>query len=199
MIKDPEPVEVFSGGYEHDPADLFGPLPAFRLGDVLAYEMAAPERFEPWPSRTRLQRTFVLLKLGVSLNIPCWGQATLRNGNHVEVPAADEDTWYVDLITVEQPEPAVFVLRDLFIDVMIPSDARHHRMLDLDEFGDAIEAGKITIQQAVDALRRWQHFLDRHLHADRFPQAAWTDFPPAAIRPMIDLPAPFGPPVTWPS
>ncbi|WP_152365512.1 DUF402 domain-containing protein [Microlunatus speluncae] len=199
MINEPEPVEVHCGGYEHDPDDLFGPLPGVRLDNVLAYEMAAPERFEPWPDRTSLQRTFVLLDLGVSLNIPCWRKATLRNGNRVEVPAADEGTWYVDLITVDQPDPTTFVLRDLFIDVMIPADARHHRMLDLDEFGDAIEGGKITVPQAVDALRRWQRFLDRHLHADRYPQAGWTDFPPAAIKPLTELPAPFGPPVTWPS
>lgn len=169
-----------------------------RLGDVLAYEAQAPERFVPWPGRTRLQRTYVLLELGISLGIPCWGRVTLRSGVEVEVTPADEDTWYVDLITVEQPDPTTFVLRDLFLDVMVPADRRHHRMLDLDEFGDAIESGKITTAQAIDGLRRWQGFLDRHLHAGRYPQADWTDFPPSSIKPLIDLPAPFGPPVTWP-
>jgi hypothetical protein len=193
-----ERVEVHCGGYERDPNRLFGPLPGVRLGDVLAYEAQAPERFVPWPGRTRLQRTYVLLDLGISLGIPCWGRATLRSGVEVEVAPADEDTWYVDLITVEQPDPTTFVLRDLFLDVMVPADRRHHRMLDLDEFGDAIESGKITTAQAIDGLRRWQGFLDRHLHADRYPQADWTDFPPAAIKPLIDLPAPFGQPVTWP-
>ncbi|MFC7625424.1 DUF402 domain-containing protein [Microlunatus sp. GCM10028923] len=193
-----EPVEVHRGGHEYDPDDLFGPLPGMRRGDVLAYEMQAPDRFEPWPGRSRVERTYVLLDLGISLGVPCWRRASLGDGTLVEIPAADEKTWYIDLITVERPSPNSYVLRDLFIDVMVPADARHYRMLDLDEFGDAIEAGKISIGDAVDGLRRWQRFLDRHLHRDRFPQADWTDFPPACLRPLMDFPDAFGPAVTWP-
>ena len=59
-------------------------------------------------------------------------------------------------------------------------------MLDLDEFADAIGDGLLSSEQATDALRRWQQFLDRHLHAERAPVGAWTDFPPAAIRPLLD-------------
>ncbi len=51
---------------------------------------------------------------------------------------------------------------------------------------------------AIDGLRRWQRFLDRHLHADRYPQADWTDFPPARIQEFTDLPTPLGPIVTSP-
>ncbi|NYE72615.1 ribonuclease FAU-1 family protein [Microlunatus parietis] len=191
-------VEVYRGGHKDDPGDLFGPLPGMRRGDVLAYEMRAPDRFEPWPGRSRVERIYVLLDLGISLSIPSWRRALLRDGTRIEIPATEEETWYIDLITVDQPEPGTFLLRDLFIDVMVPSDSRHYRMLDLDEFGDAIEAGKISISDAADGLRRWQRFLDRHLHHDRFPQAGWTDFPPAALRPLRELPGLFGPAVTWP-
>jgi predicted RNA-binding protein associated with RNAse of E/G family len=97
------------------------------------------------------------------------------------------DTWYVDLITVEQ-DGNTYTFHDLFVDVMVPMDGRHYRMLDLDEFADAIDSGVLSIQLATDALRRWQHFLDRHLHATREPLGKWTDFPPAAIRPLLELP-----------
>jgi hypothetical protein len=43
-------------------------------------------------------------------------------------------------------------------------------------------------------LRRWQRFLDRYLHAGRAPASAWTNFPTAAIAPLLDLP-PFRKPV----
>jgi hypothetical protein len=39
--------------------------------------------------------------------------------------------------TVEQRQDT-YIIRDLFIDVVVPMDGRHYRMLDLDEFADAI-------------------------------------------------------------
>jgi hypothetical protein len=57
--------------------------------------------------------------------------------------------------------------------------------------GDAIRHGALSWADALDALGRWQRFLDRHLHNQRFPTAGWSDFPPAAIAPLADLPAPL--------
>jgi aminoglycoside phosphotransferase (APT) family kinase protein len=79
---------------------------------------------------------------------------------------------------------------------MVPMDGRHYRMLDLDGFADAIDDASLSIEQAVDALRRWQRFLDRHLHAERAPVVAWTDFPPAAILALLERP-PFANPLRW--
>ena len=98
-------------------------------------------------------------------------------------------------MTVEQHEDR-YIFRDLYIDVMVPTDGRHYRILDLDEFADAIDNGSLSVEQATDALRRWQRFLDRHLHAERAPVANWTDFPPAAILPLLEL-RPFDQPVLW--
>ena len=81
---------------------------------------------------------------------------------------------------------------------MVPTDGRHQRLLDLDEFADAIDEGHLPIEVATDALRRWQRFLDRHLHRDRDPTARWPDFPPRAIEEPAALPALLGPVVTWP-
>lgn len=185
-----EQVKVFRG--RHADQSLFGPLPGVRLGDVLAYEFELPDSFEPWPGRTLLERTFVLLDLGVSFANPCWVRRKL-DGALIDREDQGIDTWYVDLITVER-DGDQYTCRDLYIDVMVPMDGRHYRMLDLDEFAAAMTAGSLSMEQATDALSRWQSFLDRHLHTGRAPAASWSDFPPACIRPLLELP-PFGEPV----
>jgi predicted RNA-binding protein associated with RNAse of E/G family len=58
------------------------------------------------------------------------------------MPGVDPDhqtpAWYVDLMHMTD-RGGELVARDLYIDVMIPTDGRHQRLLDLDEFADAIE------------------------------------------------------------
>ncbi len=90
------------------------------------------------------------------------------------------------------------VARDLYADVMVPEDGRHQRVLDLDEFADAMADGRLDLTTAVDGLRRWQRFFDRHLHGDRDPSGRWSDFPPARLRALAAVPAPLGPIVTAP-
>jgi hypothetical protein len=193
-----EPVAVWRGAYG-DPVPLFGPLPGVRSGQVIAYEFALPERFEPRPGRTRLERVFILADLGVSMAMPCWQAATAADGTRfagVDAALADSSTWYVDLLHLTD-RGAEVIARDLYIDVMIPTDGRHQRLLDLDEFAEAIEAGDLPADVAIDGLRRWQRFLDQHVHRDRDPSARWPDFPPQAIESLAALPAPLGPVVTW--
>jgi hypothetical protein len=188
-----ERVEVMQGRH-HSPHELFGPLPGVRLGEVVAYEFELPESFEPWVGGSRLQRTFVLLDVGVTLSDVCWGRYRGPDGHITDGDVAG--TWYVDLVSVDQTDSRYTIL-DLYIDVFVPVDGRHYRMLDLDEFADALAAGQLSTADAVDALRRWQAFLDRYLHADRHPQGHWSDFPPAAIRTLLDMSQPFGDPVRW--
>jgi hypothetical protein len=191
-------VEVMRAG--SDPCGpLFGPLPGVRYGDVVAYEFELPEEFVPWPGRSRLQRIFVLLDVGVSLSRPGWREVLLGNGATglgIDAGRDDPQTWYVDLARVDR-RGRRYVVRDLYLDVIVPTDGRHQRLLDLDEFAEAIETGALSTAEAVDGLRRWQRFLDRYLHTDRDPQATWTDFPPAAVVPLLGLDEPLGPPVMW--
>jgi hypothetical protein len=190
-----ERVEVMRGTHR-DQQYLFGPLPAFRLGEVVAYEFELPQRFEPWPGRTRLERTFVLLDVGVSFANPCWVRARNPDGSLTEVDPRGRDSWYVDLVTVDAQGDR-YTLRDLYIDVIVPTDGRHYRMLDLDEYADAMADGTLSLEDAIDGLRRWQRFLDRYLHADRWPPAKWSDFPPKSIQSLFELAAPFAEPVRW--
>lgn len=87
------------------------------------------------------------------------------------------NTWYIDLLDVAE-EDGRLMFRDLWIDVMVPTDGRHYRMLDLDEFADAVEQRLLPLEVALDGLRRWQRFLDEFLHHERDPRATWTDFRP---------------------
>ncbi len=178
-----EHIQVWRGKHGDD-QPLFGPLPAQRLGDVVAYEFQIPEHFVPAPGRSDVERTFVLLDVGVSFANPFY------------FTGAEADTWYVDLISVEQ-QGDCYIFRDLYIDVFVPTDGRHYRQLDLDEFADAIASDALSMADAVDGLRRWQRFLDRYLHADRWPSAAWTDFPPQSIQVLREIAEPFGKPVRW--
>lgn len=191
-------VEVWRGAHG-DPVPPFGPLPGIRIGDTLAYEFQLPDRFVPWPGRSRLERVFVLLDLGVSMARPCWRRMRTPDGEVDGIDAALDEprTWYVDLIEVTHEEDRI-ILRDLYIDVMVPTDGRHQRMLDLAEFADALERGHLDTATAVDALRRWQRFLDRHLHEGRDPVSRWTDFPPQRVRALSALPGPLGPVITVP-
>jgi hypothetical protein len=190
-----ERVEVMRGTHR-DLEYLFGPLPGFRLGDVVAYEFELPERFEPWPGRTRLERTFVLLDVGVSFANPCWVRTRNLDGSLVEVDPSGRDSWYVDLVTVDVQGDR-YIFRDLHIDVIVPTDGRHYRMLDLDEYADAMADGTLSLADAINGLRRWQRFLDRYLHSDRWPPVAWSDFPPKSIHSLFELAAPFAEPVRW--
>ena len=156
-----------------------GPFRGVRLGDVVAYDFALADGFTPRPGLTRWERAFLLLDLGVQFANPLWWRG-------------DEATsWYVDLVRLTVAGDAITV-DDLFIDVIIPTDGRAYRLLDLDEFAEAIGAGHVPLPEALDALTRWQRFLDRHLHHTRWPPATWADFPPAAIGPLHALPSPFG-------
>lgn len=151
-------------------------LPGLKDGDVLAWD------FHDELVPGAIGRNFVLLGLGVKLAIPpIW----IQRGDPI---------WYVDLAIVSQEDDLYRVI-DLDIDVFVPTDGRPYRMLDLDDLADAIEAGEFTLAEVVDGLRRWQRFLDAHLH--RFAtvdgvavdvQRGWRDFPPASIASLAALP-----------
>jgi Protein of unknown function (DUF402) len=132
-----EPVSVWRGRYG-DPVPLFGPLPGVRAGAVVAYEFELPERFEPWPGGTLLERVFVLTDVGVSMSQSCWRSVTTVDGEvrpGLDVAAGGGTTWYVDLLEVTDHGSEV-IARDLYADVIVPVDGRHQRLLDLDEFAD---------------------------------------------------------------
>jgi hypothetical protein len=150
-----------------------------RDGDVIAWNEPEFDRqvgsgFEG----LRAQRHFLLLGVGVKMTIP---NVWIERGDPL---------WYVDLVMWQQSGKR-FDITDFDIDLFVPTDGRPYRTLDLDEFADAIEAGEFTIAQVLDGLRRWQIFLDRHLHIfgpGKDVDHGWRDFPPKSIDPLRRLP-----------
>lgn len=177
------PCKVFRGHYTK-PNELFGPLPGFRQDNILCYEFELPERFIPAEGKTSVERIFVILDLGISFSNPIWFQ-----GQEI-------DTWYTDLIHIEQQDNN-YICLDLFIDALIPTDGRPYRQLDLEEFAVAVDTQQLTWKIASDGLQRWQAFLDRYLHQERFPTVQWSNFPPEAIKDLQALPVPLYTPVKW--
>jgi len=160
-----------------------GPFPGVRLGDAIAYEFELDESLVLRPGTTRLERVYVLLDVGVQLsNPPYWR-------------GKDAVCWYVDLVTVTGGNGR-FTVWDQYVNLIVAIDGRPYRMLDLDKFAAAVQEGALSWSDAVDALRRWQLFLDRYLHDERFPATGWTDFPPAVIKPLVALPTPLSASVT---
>ncbi|WP_225797827.1 DUF402 domain-containing protein [Streptomyces aculeolatus] len=114
-----------------------------------------------------------------------------HKSNHLRLGAL-EGGWYVDLVQVEEAAPGQLLVHDLYVDIVVPPRGRRYEVLDLDELADALRDGSIDALTAAGVLRNTQRFIDKHLRdLDREAPGSWPDFPPAAIRDLVELP-PFG-------
>ncbi|GAB2592937.1 DUF402 domain-containing protein [Kribbella endophytica] len=144
--------------------------------NVIAYDVPILPQYQA-PGRPTTDRCFVLPDEGVQLTKPNTFTGSYEGG------------WYVDLVEVEEPEPKRLVVHDLYVDLLIPPRAIRYDLLDLEELGDALETGAIDSPTAIKVLRNTQHFIDHHLRTpDQAAPAAWPNFPPAALLPLLDLP-----------
>jgi hypothetical protein len=144
-----------------------------RFGDALAYDVTVLPQYR-LPAGGSVDRCYVLPNEGVQLTQPVTFGGVLAGG------------WYVDLVEVDDSGPGV-VVRDLYVDILIPPQGRRYEILDLDELAEAADAGVVDAPTVSKVLQNTQRFIDRHL---RDPQAQlqdpWPDFPPAAIAPLVD-------------
>ena len=67
--------------------------------------------------------------------------------------------WYCDIIQVKkEPDKNTVIIEDLLIDVILYNDGTM-RIMDLDEFSDALDQQLITSSEATYALRSLHHLL----------------------------------------
>src|ERR1041384_5954219 len=79
--------------------------------------------------------------------------------------------------------------RSMSTKVIVGPPDHPYRVLDLDEYADAIAAGDIDTATGVDGLRRTQTFLDRHLNRRHdIRRGVCPAFPPRAIAALAELP-----------
>lgn len=179
-------VQVFLGKWDRDARS--GPFIGVREESLLAYTLRLPEEFIPWPGQELAETVLVDLDVGVSMSKPCWRWRQGADGERVggiDAELPEPATWYVDLVLTHASPDRIDVL-DLYIDLMVATDGRQARMLDLDEFGDALALGKLTSAQAADGLRRWQRFLGTYIYPDSEPRHEFADFPPSRFTHLAD-------------
>ncbi|HEX3814286.1 MAG TPA: hypothetical protein VHX59_15740 [Mycobacteriales bacterium] len=128
------------------------------------------------PGRPTIDRSYLLLDQGIQLTQP------------VVFEDPVEGWWYVDLVEVEHTG-AGFVVHDLFVDFLVPPGAGRYHVLDLDELGDALSQGQLTVAQCATVLSGTQRFIDRHLRAaEEGSVDPPLQFPPHSIAALQRLP-----------
>ncbi|MFD9125717.1 hypothetical protein [Kitasatospora sp. NPDC059571] len=143
-----------------------------RRGDVVAYDWG----FEH-DGRHHVQRSFVLLDHGVQINQP------------VTFPAEQQGWWYCDLVTVTDHGHVLHV-DDMWIDAIVGPPDHPYRILDLDDYAEAMTTGTLNPTDAADGLIRWQHFLDQRLNRRHDTTRRWPDFPPADVTALMTVELP---------
>jgi hypothetical protein len=162
-----EPIQVMRSS----PKGSRGPFPGIRLGRVACYEFPMfdmPVR-AGWLPR---DRSYLLLDEGIQMACPPGG-----------LPDEQDGWWYVDLVEITEDGAEIEVM-DHYLDVIVGPPEHYYRVLDMDEFGDALAEGKLSATQAITGLRNFQRFFDRYFNRRHDITLGWPDFPPQAIRPL---------------
>lgn len=91
--------------------------------------------------------------------------------------------WYIetDLITVEDRR---WTVRDAYLDVAV-FDGSHYEVWDADELGDGLEAGEISAQEAVTALRSLNALLAALKRCGFSGRALLAEYAPGLPEPRI--------------
>ena len=84
-------------------------------------------------------------------------------------PPNDRWRWYLHLADIYfDSSRACWIMKDLFCDILVDHDKSHHRVLDLDELGDALEMGLVTPADMIRVLRNTDAALE-DIAAGKFP------------------------------
>ncbi|MBW8803191.1 MAG: DUF402 domain-containing protein [Catenulisporales bacterium] len=143
-----------------------------RQDGVVAYDWGFTQH-----GRDYAQRSFVLLDDGIQINQP------------VAFPPQQQGWWYCDLVTVVD-DGEVLRVDDMWIDVIIGPPDHPYRLLDLDDYGQAMHDGRLSPSAAVDGLKRAQRFLDRRLNRRHEVERTWPAFPPAEVETLLHVALP---------
>lgn len=135
-----------------------------RLGKIQGFSDGRIAYFDLYDSKSQRDvRHFIFLEESIKLMYEPWGW---------------KDKWYADLIKIEYVSENEISLTDLYLDIIIESNGQTYKMIDFDDFADALVGGKINICDTEIPLKNLQSFLDNHLHDGK-------DFPPSIIKPYI--------------
>ena len=143
----------------------------------MAYDMMILPEYRAPAQTEAVDRCYLLLDQGIQLTRP----GAFAGGSV-------EGWWYVDLVTVEQTDDGL-VVRDMYIDFLVPPGAERYEVLDLDELADALVAGHLTPAECAATLTQAQRFIDDHLLSPRLGENRDARvFPPTSIAPLAAMP-----------
>ncbi len=89
--------------------------------------------------------------------------------------------WLVHIVDIVERDPGrgIWQIIDREIDITIEKDLQTYKILDLEDFGEAISERRILPRDAYRLLRDTQGFLDTHLHGG-------PKFPPQETLPLLE-------------
>ncbi len=132
-----------------------------------------PHQEQAGGARPRLAHPCFRLSADVLVELPPrdWGHGDLlvylpRQGWLVRRRYVD--AWYVDIGGLEDAGGGRYLWTDLYLDVVVNEAGSAHRLLDVDEFGQALRDGLISNRAAASALEGL-HRLFECIREGRFP------------------------------
>lgn len=92
----------------------------------------------------------------------------------------NNDSWYIDVGKLWKLTELVYVWTDLELDVTISTTGNQYTILDIDQFAEAISAGKISTDMAVFALNSLHEVIHK---------IQTGKFPPSLVQEVISIEA----------
>lgn len=149
--------------------------PGRRVDDVVAYDVRILPKYQV-AGRPTVDRCYLLLDEGIQLTKPAVFEGPV------------EGWWYVDLVDISHTDEGLIV-HDMYVDFLIPPTLDRYQVLDLDEFADALQAGKLTPTQSATVLSQTQTFINHYLRGpEEGPNGPTRQFPPPAVTALEQLP-----------
>jgi hypothetical protein len=136
-----------------------------RLGELSGFYNEEVAYFDMFDEKSNKEiRHYILLKEGIKLMYEPWGW---------------KNRWYADLISIEVVSPEIIKLEDKYIDIIVEGDGPVFKIIDLEDYAVALEAGSVSVQETKGLFINLQLFLDNHFQRK-------FDFPPAVIKDLIN-------------
>jgi hypothetical protein len=128
------------------------------VDDILVAERACQEG--------RQRYFFILPERSVAIAVPPW-----------DWPVPEYWAYFVHMCDARQTGELEWHVFDREIDVIVEPDCQTYRVIDLNDFADAIADGRLTAEPACRTLDALQVFLDEYLHGGgKFPPAEIARF-----------------------
>ena len=132
-----------------------------RLGEINGYCNEEIAYFDKYDDKAlKIVRHFILLNEGMKLMFEPWGW---------------KNEWYIDLIKIKWNDENTLEFIDQYIDIIVEGNGPTYRIIDFEDYANAIIENKISTEEIKAQFIQIQNFLDNYLHRGKI-------FPPKSIQ-----------------